>query len=78
MSTGLNAMAGVIWEDMIKPCFRRPVTETTAGRIMKFIVVIIGIICVCLVFVVEKLSTLIHVSTVLIFNYSFANRRIHF
>lgn len=61
MSTGLNSMSGVIYEDMIKPCLKKPVSETGASRIMKFTVVVIGIICVALVFLVEKLSGLIQV-----------------
>ncbi|KYQ47116.1 Sodium-coupled monocarboxylate transporter 1 [Trachymyrmex zeteki] len=59
MSTGLNSMSGVIYEDMIKPCLRKPISNVGASRIMKAIVVIIGAICVGLVFMVEKLSGLI-------------------
>ncbi|XP_014485470.1 PREDICTED: sodium-coupled monocarboxylate transporter 1-like [Dinoponera quadriceps] len=59
MSTGLNSMSGVIYEDMIKPCFRNPISNVGASRIMKATVVIIGAICVGLVFMVEKLSGLI-------------------
>lgn len=61
MSTGLNSMSGVIYEDMIKPCFRNPISNVGASRIMKATVVIIGAICVGLVFMVEKLSGLIQV-----------------
>lgn len=61
MSTGLNSMAGVIYEDMIKPCLRKPISNVGASRIMKATVVIIGAICVGLVFMVEKLSGLIQV-----------------
>ncbi|RLU19285.1 hypothetical protein DMN91_007842 [Ooceraea biroi] len=59
MSTGLNSMSGVIYEDMIKPCLRKPISNVGASRIMKATVVIIGAICVGLVFMVEKLSGLI-------------------
>ncbi|XP_076662885.1 sodium-coupled monocarboxylate transporter 2 [Andrena cerasifolii] len=59
MSTGLNSMAGVIYEDMIKPWIRPPVSQVAASRTMKAIVVVAGIICVALVFLVEKLSGLI-------------------
>lgn len=54
-------MSGVIYEDMIKPCFRKPISNVGASRIMKAIAVIIGAICVGLVFMVEKLSGLIQV-----------------
>ncbi|XP_050302091.1 sodium-coupled monocarboxylate transporter 1-like [Anthonomus grandis grandis] len=59
MSTGLNSMTGVIFEDLIKPHLREPLTESQASLLMKIIVVIIGFVCVALVFVVEKLGTLI-------------------
>ena len=61
MSTGLNSMSGVIYEDMIKPCLKKPLSDVAASRIMKVTVVIIGVICVGLVFLVEKLSGLIQV-----------------
>lgn len=61
MSTGLNSMSGVIYEDMIKPCLRKPMSNIGASLIMKATVVIIGAICVGLVFMVEKLSGLIQV-----------------
>jgi len=54
-------MSGVIYEDIIKPCLRKPISNVGASRIMKATVVIIGAICVGLVFMVEKLSGLIQV-----------------
>ncbi|XP_058793324.1 sodium-coupled monocarboxylate transporter 1-like [Phymastichus coffea] len=59
MSTGLNSMSGVIYEDMIKPCLKKPMSDVGASRVMKITVVVIGVICVALVFLVEKLSGLI-------------------
>ncbi|XP_012252781.2 sodium-coupled monocarboxylate transporter 1-like [Athalia rosae] len=59
MSTGLNSMSGVIYEDMIKPLLKRPPGDIGASRIMKVTVVLIGALCVGLVFLVEKLSSLI-------------------
>ncbi|XP_076278533.1 sodium-coupled monocarboxylate transporter 2 isoform X3 [Lasioglossum baleicum] len=59
MSTGLNSMAGVIFEDMIRPYLRGPVSDVAASRTMKATVVVIGAICVGLVFLVEKLGGLI-------------------
>lgn len=62
MSTGLNSMTGVIFEDLIKPRIKKPLTEAQASFLMKVIVVIIGTICVGLVFVVEKMGALIQAS----------------
>lgn len=62
MSTGLNSMTGVILEDLIKPSMKKPLTEGQASFLMKVMVVIIGGICVGLVFVVEKMGALIQAS----------------
>ncbi|OXU24946.1 hypothetical protein TSAR_015669 [Trichomalopsis sarcophagae] len=59
MSTGLNSMSGVIYEDMIKPCLKKPMSDVAASRVMKLTVVVIGVVCVALVLLVEKLSGLI-------------------
>ncbi|KRT79021.1 hypothetical protein AMK59_8383 [Oryctes borbonicus] len=62
MSTGLNSMTGVIFEDLIKPYVKTPLSEAKASFLMKVIVVIIGTICVALVFLVEKMGALIQAS----------------
>lgn len=62
MSTGLNSMTGVIFEDLIKPRMKRPLSEAQASFLMKVIVVVTGSICVALVFVVEKMGALIQAS----------------
>lgn len=55
-------MTGVIFEDLVKPRMKKPLTESQASLLMKIIVVIIGSICVGLVFVVEKMGALIQAS----------------
>ncbi|XP_043596869.1 sodium-coupled monocarboxylate transporter 2-like isoform X2 [Bombus pyrosoma] len=59
MSTGLNSMSGVIYEDMIKPWLRVSLSEVAASRVMKLTVLLMGTVCVTLVYLVEKLSGLI-------------------
>ncbi|XP_028033040.1 sodium-coupled monocarboxylate transporter 1-like isoform X1 [Bombyx mandarina] len=59
MSTGLNSMCGVIFEDLIRPAYNKPITEKNASFIMKIIVVAIGATCVALVFLVEHMGALI-------------------
>lgn len=44
MSTGLNSMCGVIFEDLIRPAYNKPISERTASFIMKVIVVVIGML----------------------------------
>ncbi|XP_076377742.1 sodium-coupled monocarboxylate transporter 1 isoform X2 [Megalopta genalis] len=54
LSTGLNSMSAVVLEDFIKPFRKTPFTPKTADTLMKLTVVILGVTCVALVFVVEK------------------------
>ncbi|XP_011311839.1 sodium-coupled monocarboxylate transporter 1 [Fopius arisanus] len=57
LSTGLNSMAAVILEDFVKPWRKNPFSVRAADILMKLTVVVLGIICVGLVFVVEKAGT---------------------
>ena len=50
-------MTAVVFEDFIKPFRKKSFSAANAERVMKLIVVIFGIICTGLVFVVEKTST---------------------
>ncbi|XP_053970574.1 sodium-coupled monocarboxylate transporter 1-like [Hylaeus volcanicus] len=54
LSTGLNSMSAVVLEDFVKPFRKTPFTPKVADTLMKLTVVVLGIICVALVFVVEK------------------------
>lgn len=65
MSTGLNSMTGVIYQDLIRPLIKRPVSEAASSFTMKVIAFIIGFLCVGLVFIVEKLGALIQVSVII-------------
>nr|CAD7588551.1 unnamed protein product [Timema genevievae] len=59
LSTGLNSMAGVVLEDFCKPHRKKPLTEKQMNIIMKTVVVVAGLMCISLVFVVEKLGTVL-------------------
>jgi hypothetical protein len=54
-------MTGVIFEDLIRPMIKKPISEKSASLIMKVIVVVIGTVCVAMVFVVENMGTLVQV-----------------
>ncbi|XP_073979773.1 sodium-coupled monocarboxylate transporter 1-like isoform X2 [Rhodnius prolixus] len=62
MSTGLNTVAGAIYEDFVQPCFRTKVSEARASRYIKMLVVILGIICLLFVLVIEKLGAILELS----------------
>lgn len=62
-------MSGVILQDFIRPCWgKRPLSEWAASTTMKVIVVLIGMLCVAMVLVVDKLGAIIQVSAVIWLN----------
>lgn len=72
MSTGLNCMSGLVYEDIIKPWIKKPLSPVVATRLIRLLAVIIGVICTGLVFLVEKLQSIFQVilKIKLFFNYS--------
>lgn len=62
MSAQLNTVSGTIYEDFIVKMMHVKVSELTASIIMKCVVVSTGIICVGLVFIIEKLGGIIQVN----------------
>ncbi|XP_068084298.1 sodium-coupled monocarboxylate transporter 1 isoform X4 [Anabrus simplex] len=62
MSTAMNSMAAVILEDFYKPFFAKPLTERQTSVLMKAVVIIFGFVCVALVFVVEKLGSVLQMA----------------
>ncbi|XP_050537051.1 sodium-coupled monocarboxylate transporter 2-like isoform X2 [Daktulosphaira vitifoliae] len=59
MSAQLNTVSGTIYEDFIVKLLGVKVSDLMASIIMKATVVIVGIICVSLVLVVEKLGSIL-------------------
>lgn len=70
MSTGLNSITGVVYEDFVKPSTKIPWSEAKASVLMKVVVVITGAICVALVFMVERMGAVIQV-LILIYIYAY-------
>lgn len=56
LSTGLNSMAAIVLEDFYKGLINKNVGEKKVYMLMRLTVVIFGIICVALVYVVENLG----------------------
>lgn len=61
MSSSLNALGATLFEDFIRPCLRNKLTDKTANNIIKCVVVIIGAVCVFVVYIVDKLGTVLQV-----------------
>ncbi|XP_063709542.1 sodium-coupled monocarboxylate transporter 1 [Culicoides brevitarsis] len=57
LSTCLNSMSAVVLEDFVKPFVKQPLTEQTINWIMRLVVVGVGVFCLCLVFLVEKMGS---------------------
>ncbi|XP_065079998.1 sodium-coupled monocarboxylate transporter 1-like [Ochlerotatus camptorhynchus] len=55
MSTTMNTLSGTMYDDFVKPHFN--LNESTASTVIKSMVVFIGVLCLLLVFVVEKLGS---------------------
>lgn len=64
MSAQLNTVSGTIYKDFFVNILNIKVSEFTASIIMKCTVVVIGFVCVILVFVVEQLKEVLQVSLI--------------
>lgn len=61
MSTGMNTLAGTIYEDFIRPHFP-DASEKRSSDVMKLLVVTLGVLFVSLVFVVEHMGQVFRIS----------------
>ncbi|EEB11028.1 sodium/solute symporter, putative [Pediculus humanus corporis] len=62
LSTGLNSISAIVLEDFIKPTMSEKLSNKATEYIIKAAVLIFGIISVGLVFIVEKLGTVLQLS----------------
>lgn len=62
MSAQLNTLAGTIYEDLIVKAMNTKPSDLTASIIIKFTVVVIGVICTLLVYVIDKMNGIIQAS----------------
>ncbi|PSN54828.1 Sodium-coupled monocarboxylate transporter 2 [Blattella germanica] len=61
MSTSLNSLGATLFEDFIRPCLKNKLTDRCASNILKLIVVVVGAVCVLMVFIVDKLGSVLQV-----------------
>lgn len=62
LSTCLNSMSAVFLEDFVKPFVKKPLSNTAINWIMRMVVVVVGLICVALVVVVQKMGTVLQLT----------------
>ncbi|GBP13177.1 Sodium-coupled monocarboxylate transporter 1 [Eumeta japonica] len=65
LSTSLNSMSAVVLEDFYKPFCKKELSERQTSWLMRSVVVIMGALCLTLVFVVEKLGTILQLTMTL-------------
>ncbi|XP_023176123.2 sodium-coupled monocarboxylate transporter 1 isoform X4 [Drosophila hydei] len=63
LSTGLNSMACVISQDLVRPLLKKPLTERQTAFLLRAIVVFFGLGCMGLVNVVDKLGMVLQLAT---------------
>ncbi|XP_070142745.1 sodium-coupled monocarboxylate transporter 1 isoform X4 [Drosophila kikkawai] len=63
LSTGLNSLACVITQDIVRPLLRKPLTERQTAFWLRAIVVVCGFSCIGLVNIVEKLGMVVPLAT---------------
>lgn len=62
LSTCLNSMSAVVLEDFVKPFVKKPLSEKATNWVMRSVVVVIGVLCVFMVYVVEKMGTVLQLT----------------
>lgn len=61
MSSGLNTLAGTIYEDFLRPFFPKS-SEKRVSDVMKALVVVLGLLMLSLVFIVEQMGQVFRIS----------------
>ncbi|KAK4876642.1 hypothetical protein RN001_009148 [Aquatica leii] len=56
IAAGLNTISSTIYEDFVSPFLPEDITQKKASNILKFIVVIAGLICIALIFLYEQMG----------------------
>ncbi|CAH0724684.1 unnamed protein product, partial [Brenthis ino] len=65
LSTSLNSMSAVVLEDFYKPFYKRRLTERQTNWLLRSVVVLLGTVCLGLVFIVEKMGTILQLTMTL-------------
>lgn len=62
LSTCLNSMSAVVLEDFVKPFVKQPLSEQSINWVMRSVVVVIGVFSVGMVYIVEKMGTVLQLT----------------
>ena len=61
MSSNLNALSGVIYKDLVCRFLKEQPSEKRGSDILKIIVLVVGLLCTCLVFLVERMGEVFNI-----------------
>ena len=61
MSSSLNGLGATLFEDFVRPCLKNKINDRISNNIIKVVIVIIGAVCVLIVFIVAKLGSIMQV-----------------
>ncbi|KAJ9575562.1 hypothetical protein L9F63_007570 [Diploptera punctata] len=62
MSSMLNSLGATLFEDFVRPFISKSTSDETINKIIKFIIVLIGVVCLLLVFVVDKFGSVLQLA----------------
>ncbi|XP_045779022.1 sodium-coupled monocarboxylate transporter 1-like isoform X2 [Maniola jurtina] len=65
LSTSLNSMSAVVLEDFYKPFYKRRLTDRQTNWLLKSVVIFLGALSLGLVFVIEKMGTILQLTMTL-------------
>ncbi|PSN54834.1 hypothetical protein C0J52_02933 [Blattella germanica] len=59
LSSTLNSLGATVFEDFIRPFLKRAISDQMANNIIKLVVFVIGVTCILMAFVVEKMGLIL-------------------
>ncbi|KDR17310.1 hypothetical protein L798_08509 [Zootermopsis nevadensis] len=62
MSSALNSLGATLFEDFVRPCLKIKLSDKTSNNIIKLLVIIIGAVCVIMVFFVDKVGGIVQLA----------------
>jgi Na+/proline symporter len=63
MSSTLNSLGATLFEDFVRPCLDIKISDRASSNVIKLIVIIIGVVCVLMVFLVDRVGGIVQVRT---------------
>ncbi|KAJ9575570.1 hypothetical protein L9F63_007578, partial [Diploptera punctata] len=62
MSSCLNALGATLFDDFVRPCLKNKISDKMANNIIKCVIIGVGAVCVLIVFIVDKLGSVLQLN----------------